>query len=73
MEATPRFPETDVEHVVSCLSSRKPTTEKQLREFLAKHEGWDADRVNRACNEAQAQNLIRWVAFEGWMLGGRPE
>lgn len=62
---------TDIDRVVSLLSTTHPTTEAQLLEWL-RGEGLDTDRAKRATNEAHARNLIRWVAFRGWLKGGRP-
>ena len=70
-EPIPRIEVTDAMYVASCLSNDKPTSELGLNEWL-RGQGWDTERIERAINGAQAQNLIRWVQFEGWCAGGRP-
>lgn len=62
----------DVANVVSLLSADHPTSESTLYGLL-KGMGWSRDQMERAVNEAQAKNEIRWVAFRGWLRGGRPE
>lgn len=61
---------SDVDLVVSLLSPTQPTPESELYSLL--RDRMDGPRIERAVNEAQSQNLIRWVAFSGWCRDGRP-
>lgn len=62
----------DIERVLELLSKREPMPEETLSRLL-NVDGMSEARISNAVNTAHAQNRIRWVAFEGWLKGGRPE
>lgn len=58
--------------VLECLSPNEPLGERQLLDALAM-KGVEHEAAKDAVNVAHGLNMIRWVAFDGWCLGGRPE
>ena len=62
----------DAHLVTSLLRNDIPTSEARIKSILMSDYGWTGERVEKAVNAAQARNLIRWVAFDGWYRGGRP-
>lgn len=60
--------------VFACLNDDEPTPEALMYERLAREPNAIEDReeANRVISEAVIDNEIRWVAFHGWMKGGRP-
>jgi hypothetical protein len=63
--------EQDIKRVLELLSAREPMSEEMLSRLL-NVDGMSEERISNAVNTAHAQNRIRWVAFEGWLKGGRP-
>jgi SOS response regulatory protein OraA/RecX len=57
--------------VASMLSVTEPTTEKDLFRKLIEA-GMESEEIVVTINECHMRNEIRWVAFQGWCLGGRP-
>ena len=58
--------------VLQALDEAKPTSEAALRIVFAKR-GIRGEDVQQAVNTLHARNDVRWVAFQGWCKGGRPE
>ena len=64
---------SDARQIEILLKPDRPTSELELKAILMNEFGWTAERVHQAVSSAQAKNTIRWVAFQGWLLGGRPD
>lgn len=71
-EPIPRYWAPATELVVCMLSPTHPTSESELVGLLRDAYGWSGQTIEHVVNEAQAENVIRWVAFGGWCRGGRP-
>jgi hypothetical protein len=56
------------------LDFAEPTTEQAIRDEIKKGilRGYSEAQVKHVLGELQVRNEIRWVAFSGWCLGGRP-
>lgn len=61
----------DIDRVVYALSPTQPRSEQDLKTVLLQ-QGMGETRIEIAVSEAHHRNLIRWVAFAGWLRGGRP-
>lgn len=57
--------------VLNALDPIKPMSERELREKLTRQNVLP-ENADNAINELHGRNKIRWVAFQGWALGGRP-
>jgi len=60
--------------ILACLNDEEPTSEALLYERLQRGPNAITNRETqrRVINDAHTDNAIRWVAFQGWMKGGRP-
>lgn len=60
--------------VLAILSPTEPLSEASIREEVDNGclREWSLDDVVYVINSLHGRNKIRWVAFEGWCLGGRP-
>ena len=45
--------------------------EEKLRRLL-EHDGMTTENAKNAIAQAMVENKIRWVAFRGYAIGGRP-
>lgn len=53
-------------------TARIPISENRLSEHLLK-EGYEEETVQLAMTGLMLRNEVRWVAYRGYMIGGRPE
>lgn len=60
--------------VVGMLSFTKPMGEVTVRAEIYRGclRGYSEEQVKDVLDDLHYRNEIRWVAFEGWLRGGRP-
>lgn len=60
--------------ILQMLQQFDPMSEEAIRSEIRDGclRAWDRDLVQYILNSLQERNVIRWIAFRGWCLGGRP-